>query len=103
MQIPNEVKIGGLNFKVVSSDETIILNARQCKGMIDYEFHTIKIDNTLQDVQGQEQTFLHEVLHGIIYDRKIDLQDDEEDIVDDIAIGLHQVIKDNPHIFKEVI
>lgn len=101
MNIPEKVRIGSCDYSVNIIDEKLILNARECKGIIDYEFHNIKINNEVQDMQGKEQTFLHELLHGIVKERNLDLSNsDEETIVDEIAMGLHQVIRDNPYIFK---
>jgi hypothetical protein len=99
MLIPDIIRIGSYDYKTNIVDKQIILNGQQCKGMIDYEFHTIEIDNSVQDIQGQEQTFLHELIHGIVYSRSLELGEDLEKIVDEISIGLHQVIKDNPKIF----
>lgn len=101
MNIHEKVRIGSMDYAVKLTGETIVLNAQECKGMIDYEFHEIKISNVVQDKQGQEQTFLHEVLHGIVRERNLDLQNtDDEIIIDEIAVGLHQVIRDNPKIFN---
>jgi hypothetical protein len=102
MEIPKLVRIGSCDYDVMLEDKPLILEARQCKGMIDYEFHDINIDASLQDKQGQEQTFLHEVMHGIVRERNLDLANsDEETIIDEIAMGLHQVIRDNPEIFRK--
>lgn len=101
MNILDKVRIGSSDYSVNISNETLVVDRQECKGMIDYEFHKIKINNSVQDKQGQEQTFLHELVHGIIKERSLDLENaDEETIVDEIAIGLHQVIRDNPEIFK---
>lgn len=102
MEIPSKVRIGSVNYKILIDDKTIVLNTQQCKGKIDFEFHKINIDSSIQDKQGQEQTFLHELIHGIVRERNLDLEkDDDETIVDGLAIGLHQVIRDNPSIFIE--
>lgn len=102
MNIPNKVRIGSADYEVKQEDKTITINSVQCKGMIDYEYHEIKIDTSIQDKQGMEQTFLHELVHGIVRERSLDLQNsDDETIVDEIAMGLHQVIRDNANIFKE--
>ena len=99
--IPNTVRIGSADYEVELTDEVLVMNSQQLKGVIDYEFHEIKISNTVQDRQGQEQTFLHELVHGIIDERSLNLaESDDETIVDEIAKGLHQVIRDNPEIFK---
>lgn len=102
MNIPEKIRIGSSDYSIVTSDETLIVNRQECKGMIDYEFHKIKINNSVQDKQGQEQTFLHELVHGIIRERNLDLENaDEETIVEEIAMGLHQVIRDNCNILLE--
>ena len=101
MDTLGSVRIGSSDYSVIISSETLVVDRQECKGMIDYEFHEIKINNEIQDKQGQEQTFLHELVHGIIKERSLDLQNsDEETIVDEIALGLHQVIRDNSEIFK---
>lgn len=101
MNIPEIVRIGSVDYKVLQSPDVIMLNHEECKGMIEYEQHVIKLNNDVQDLQGMEQTFLHEIVHGIVDDRKIKLPDaDMERIVDDIAVGLHQIIRDNPNVFR---
>lgn len=104
MEIPNKVRIGSVDYEVIIKDETIVLDAVQCKGKIDYDYHEINIDSSVQDKQGQEQTFLHELIHGIVRERNLDFKNaDDETIVDGLAIGLHQVIRDNPEIFINYI
>lgn len=103
MKIPDKVRIGSMVYGVTQSDKTLIVDQRECKGKIDYHYHTIEINNALQDLQGCEQTFLHEIVHGIIDSRAISLDnDDTELVVDEIAMGLHQLIKDNPEIFDNL-
>lgn len=95
MEIPSKVRIGSKDYEVVVSDKAILKGSQQYYGHIDWEHHKIEIDNTLQDEQGIFQTFLHELVHGIVHEFKIDFSTDEEDIVDRFADGLHQVIRDN--------
>ncbi|MDR7856311.1 hypothetical protein [Tissierella sp.] len=101
MNIPNKVRIGSMDYGVELTTKTLGLNGKVCYGIIDYEHHNIQINSEMQDEQGNEQTFLHELMHGVIRERNLDLSNsNEETIVDEIAMGLHQVIKDNPEIFK---
>ncbi len=101
MNIPSKVRIGSMNYNVLLTDKTILKGNQQCYGRIDLEQHKIEIDKTLQDIQGQEKTFLHELIHGIIHERNLDLQNtDEESLTDELATGLHQIVLDNPDIFK---
>jgi hypothetical protein len=101
LNIPNKVRIGSMDYKVELTEKTLGLNGKVCYGTIDYDKHLIQINSEIQDKQGNEQTFLHELAHGIVRERNLDIEiSDEETIVDEIAMGLHQVIRDNPDIFK---
>ena len=102
MNIPKSIRVGSMIYSVTQSDKTLVLGNKSCKGLIDYEMHTIDIDNTVQDSQGAEQTFLHEMIHAIVRERNVLLNGEDQELeVEEIATGLHQVIKDNPEIFKE--
>ena len=70
-------------------------------GVIEYYNHVIRIKMGMGDIQQQEQTLLHELVHGIARDRSLDLGENEETIVDEISKGLHQVILDNPRMFMD--
>ncbi len=101
MNIPKLVRIGSMDYKVKLVDSIILKGNTQCYGHIDFDSHIIEIDKSLQDQQGLEHTFLHEVVHGIVNERNLDIKNtDEEDITDEIALGLHQIIRDNPDIFN---
>ena len=103
LNIPKQIRIGSMNYDVKISNNVILEENKQCYGHIDFNRHSIMIDNTLQDTQGQEQTFLHELVHGIVNERNFDLKSsDEEMITDELATGLHQVIKDNPFVFQSI-
>ena len=80
------------------SSQKMTAKGKESYAVIDYNFHKIRINNKLADKQSNEMAFLHELLHGIVRERNIELTD-EELIVEEIARGLHQVIKDNPEIF----
>lgn len=101
MNIPSKVRIGSIDYDVELTDETLVLNAQQSLGIIDYDNTKIRIAKDIQSQQKQEQTFLHEVVHGITREFKIDFTEDEETIVDKLAYGLHQIIRDNlPNTIK---
>jgi Zn-dependent peptidase ImmA (M78 family) len=100
MEIPEKLRIGNMIYTVELTDKPLILDRKECKGLVDYEFHKISVNNAVQDEQGQKQTFLHEVVHAIVRERNFALDsDDTELVVDEIASGLYQVIIDNPKIF----
>lgn len=98
MEIKDKVKIGSMEYEVIKTDKPILLDDKVCNGIIDYENLFIEI-STNRAAQKQEETFIHEVLHGIIRERNLILED-EEMVVEEISKGLYQVIKDNIDIFK---
>ncbi|MCG3625946.1 hypothetical protein L9Z72_13700 [Clostridioides difficile] len=99
MNIPKQVKVGGLSYKIEETEEPILVNNQLCYGLADYGTETIKLSNNLQSQRVKEATFLHELFHCIFRDRCIE-SEDEEYLVDVLAKGLHQVIIDNPKIFE---
>lgn len=95
MNIPNKIRVGSIDYDVELTDEILVLDSQQSLGIIDYDNTKIKIAQNIQSQQKQEQTFLHELVHAITREFKIDFSEDEEVIVDKLAYGLHQLIRDN--------
>jgi len=94
MNIPNKIKIGGY---LVSVDFTNhIMTDRGNIGEYKPRTQTITIDKDCSKQQSEE-TLIHEILEAItsIYDISIEHKD-----LSNMATVLHQVIKDNPDIFK---
>jgi len=101
LNIPDKIIISGMEYKVKLEEKPLFCDNQRAYAHIDYNNKEISIDRGLQDTQGQQQSLLHEILHGIVYDRELDFKNDgEETIVDQISKGLYQLIKDNPDMFK---
>lgn len=101
MNIPDKVIISGMEYKITQEDKPLFCNNRRAYAHIDFDKKEITIDKGLADPQGHMQSLFHEIIHGIVYDRELDfINDGEETIVDQLAKGLYQVIKDNPSMFK---
>lgn len=101
MNIPKKIKIGCYDYKVNMTAKNLLLNNVLCYGLIDYDFHTIEINSKEQDEQGQFQTFLHELMHAIVRDKNLALED-EELVVDEISKGLYEILKNNRNLFKDL-
>lgn len=105
MNIPKLVRIGSIDYDVAVEEGPLVVNGLQALGYFDYMNSQIKLDKSIQGNQQLEVTFLHELIHGLFHDCKIDLtaygmnQDEMEFVVDSLAYSLHQVIRDNPKIF----
>lgn len=91
-----------MEYEVIMTDEPIFMDNLRAYGHINFDDKQILIDKTLREKQGHAQTLVHEIIHGIIYDRGLDFRNDgEETIVDQLAKGLYQVVKDNPELFTK--
>lgn len=93
----NKVKIGYKEYEIVKKEEIIEL-PNECYGKIDFDKEKIEL-STKYNQNQQNQTFIHELIHGIF--DKLDMHDlrDNEIVVNQLSKELYEVILDNPHIF----
>ena len=105
MIIPNRIRVGSTFYTVKSQETPIVNNGLQCYGYCDPNKHEIILDGGLiSDEQTMEQTFCHELIHAMMFERKINLEamglsnEQMEHVVDSLGISLHQVLMDNPDI-----
>ena len=102
MIIPELVRVGSVFYEVKTQQTPIVMNGVQCFCYCDMISHTIMLDESMQDEQTMEQTFCHELVHALMFERKINLQAmglskaQMEEVVDNLGMALHQVLLDNP-------
>ena len=99
MNIPEVIRIGGMDYSIEYIPD-FNTGTQLALGQCNFDRHNIYLASNLQGQQGIEQTFIHEVLHGICNHFDLGLNKDE-DSIDKLAKGIYMVIKDNPHIFKD--
>ena len=90
MTIPKKIKVGGLTYKVLIVDQ---IDGDDASGITDPKTLTIKIIKCHPNVM--EQTFIHELLHAINFEK-------EQEEVEFLSMSLYQVIKDNPKLFNRL-
>ena len=104
MIIPTLVRVGSTYYKVTTQDTPVVVNGLQCYGYCAPNNHTIILATDIQDEQTMEQTFCHELVHAMMFQRKINLEAmrlttaQMEHVVDSLGISLHQILLDNPDI-----
>ena len=104
MIIPELVRVGSVFYEVKTQDTPIVMKGVQCLGYCDLYSHTIMLDESMQDEQTMEQTFCHELVHAMMFERKLNLEAmglsnlQMEEVVDNLGIALHQVLLDNRDI-----
>ena len=104
MIIPELVRVGSVFYEVKTQETPIVMNGVLCLGYCDYFNHIIMLDESMQDEQTMEQTFCHELVHAMMFERKLNLEamglsnTQMEEVVDNLGIALHQVLLDNRDI-----
>ena len=105
MIIPEIIRVGSTFYTVKAQETPIVMNGMQCYGYCDSNMHEILLDaGLISDEQTMEQTFCHELIHAMMFERKINLEawgltnTQMEHVVDSLGISLHQILMDNPDI-----
>ena len=105
MIIPDQIRVGSTFYTVKAQETPIVINGKQCYGYCDPNIHEIVLDaGLISDEQTMEQAFCHELIHAMMFERKINLEAwgltnaQMEHVVDSLGISLHQVLMDNPDI-----
>ena len=95
MRIPKTIKLGG-NIIEVSYEKDLLAN-RDCFGEYHVKLFKIVLDKD-NHIQQMEETLIHEILEAIISIYDINLEHEKLAL---LSVVLHQLIKDNPEIFKD--
>lgn len=100
MKIPDSVRISGVEYAIVTKPNLRDSSRLLC-GRIDYNTATIYLSET--DCQSDEfrcVVLWHEIIHGILEDRGVQLDEDvEESVCEALSRGIYQVLQDNAHKF----
>lgn len=93
MNIPENVKIGGLVYNIEFSNDM----SSDYSAQIEYENLTIKLRPNMNP-QKQKRDFLHELIHGIWAELGYSNHDEKQ--VDELAGALYALIVNNPDLFS---
>ena len=100
MKIPDSVRISGVEYAIVTKPNLRDSSRLLC-GRIDYNTATIYLSET--DCQSEEFRCIvlwHEIIHGILEDRGVQLDEDvEENLCEALSRGIYQVLQDNARKF----
>lgn len=103
MKIPESVRINGIEYPVRYVTE---LNdgAHICNGRVYFNTCEICLNPNTQGHEKECVTLLHEILHVLLYNGRIEMpDDDEEDVVEVLSNGLYQIFQDNGRRFFDII
>lgn len=92
MNLPTEIKVGGVIYNIVLKPYIEIESDRNYQGMCDYMNTEISILSDLSK-ERMKDVFIHELTHAIFYEAGFDDQD--EDMINRVGKVLYQVVSDN--------
>ena len=94
MEKLRKLKVGGIDYDVSIKDLSQFDAQNSFRMGQHHEMNaTIEISDKLSK-QKRDQTFVHELLHAIVCESGLEL-DDEETVVNQMGLMLYQVLKDN--------
>ena len=97
MNIPDKIKVGYKEYKLEEWKQTVA-SANEAQGQFFSKEGVIGYVTTEKGV-SHANTILHEILHAIIYQWNIGLEEKEEEkLVNGITNGLTTVFVDNPKL-----
>lgn len=98
--LPTSVKIGAHRYEINYQDSLIVDpdDYRVLVGQVIHSAGEIKVQTGKRQSSQIAETLLHEIVHGIDLDRRLEL---DERQVNQVAAGLLAVMVDNPEIFGE--
>ena len=100
MTLPKSIKVGALHFEVELVRD-FNEDGRPLDGQIDHGMAKITIKGNLNK-QLQVQTLLHEIVHAI-ESQTGRRQELKEPMIDALAFGFYQVLRDNPDLVKAIM
>lgn len=95
----NSLKIGPIHYKVSYVHE-LKRGDEKMDGRIEHSQTKITLDADLSH-QAMVQTLLHETVHAIA--AQIGRPEMRESMVDALAFGIYQVLRDNPSLTREIL
>lgn len=90
MDIPKSINLAGLQIKTAHS--AITIDNKRAAGCADYDKELIVIDKNVFPKNLTNQTYIHEVLHWILFILNYHELNSNEQFVDSVAHLLHQAL-----------
>lgn len=98
--IPKKVKIGWRVYTVEVCDNLEFEN-EEAMGSFQVANHTIKISSEI-GYEEQVCTLIHEILHGIFLNGGQEDARCDEGIIECVASGMYQLLRDNPKLIDAI-
>jgi hypothetical protein len=98
-EFPTAVQIDMIRYEIKMSEEPVLLDGRECGGLIEYNAARIRLSAKAIHGERVKQVLMHEIVHGLLHERQIEeliKEDRLEDFVDALSRALVGFLRDNP-------
>lgn len=99
-ELPETIKINWRTYKIIEKDT--VSGGDNYLGFVNNNEGFIELKKDDQDSAGKRVSFLHEVVHSILYYAGNKLKRDEN-FIEMMANGIYQILKENPEVVKWII
>lgn len=102
-EIPVSVQIDMIRYAIEKSEEPVLLDGRECGGLIEYNNARILLSTKAIRGERMKQVLMHEIVHGFLHERQIEelVKDDRmEDFVDALSRAFVGFLRDNPKMIE---
>lgn len=102
MMVEN-VLIDAARYAVEIIDGPLVGNGRDCVGVTDFNEARIQLRKEAALSGGAARLLMHEVIHAIMYERGLTEDTYNEQIVDTVAAGVVNLIRQNPDLVRLIV
>ena len=97
------VMIDAARYAVEIKDGPLVENGRDCEGVTDFNEAKIQLRKEAALSGGAARLLMHEVIHAIMYERGLTEDTYNEQIVDTVAAGVVNLIRQNPDLVRLIV
>lgn len=93
--------IDAVNYRVEETEEVIIHEGKECGAIVEYGKALITIRKDENIGEGlKPKLLMHEIIHALLHERGMDDAAEDETLVDELASGLVNLIRQNPQLIN---
>jgi len=96
------VMIDAVRYEIEMTDEPFYIAGNEAAGYADFNVAKITLRKAAAESHGGARLLMHEVIHALMYERGLKEDTYNEEIVDAVAAGVVNLIRQNPELVKLV-
>lgn len=97
------VMVDAVNYKIQLSDGPIYISGNEAAGYTDFNVGIIDLRREAALSNGGARLLMHEVIHALMYERGLKDDTYNEQIVDTVAAGVVNLIRQNPDLVRLIV